>query len=307
MAQKNYERVILNKSFAAVAATTAAATTAAAAAAAPAPTAAAAAAAAVAPIVPMVRKVWMNFKNVAFSDRAAAKVMAAAMTAQRQIYGYLELYDSLIKYITFPHIEHLESLVRYCLSPNNRPIKDEDLAFVLSRVKCYERDGQISVKEFTNWINWINKMREMIDHMWNMFYETTWHGDYLLNSVSMTSTDAEKYLKGSPAYTFVLYWSHTCNGNLAVSYIKKNGEISHQLISYEEDEWVIKEDGKVPKIYPDLKGLIENCDEFQVFTGQVFTGNFQNKYNFPKQFMAPSLQKGNQMFALNAAKAADSP
>lgn len=295
MAQKNYERVTLNKSFAAAAAAPAAATTVAA--------PVAAAAATVAPIVPKVRKVWMNYKKVAFSDPAAAKVIAAAMTAKRQIDGYLEYDYGLMKYITFPHIEHLESLVRYCLSRKNRPIEDEDLTFVLSRVTRYERDGQISVKEFINWINWIDNMREMIDNLWNMFYETTLYGDYLLNSFRMTSTDAEKALEGSPAYTFVLRWSHSSIGCIAVSYIKEDGTLSHLLISYEDDKWSIKEERKPqPEVYPCLKELIEKCAVFKVIAGP-----FPKENNLPKEFMAPSIYKGNQMLALNAVKAADSP
>ena len=287
MAQKNYERFIP---------TTDAAT----AAAAPATTAAAVTAA----IIPKVRKDWIRYPQVAFSDPAAAKVMAAAMTAKRQIDGYLEYNYGLMQHIAFPHIEHLKSLIRYCLSRKNRPIEDEDLAFVLSRVTRYERDSQISVKEFINWINWIDNMREMIDNLWNMFYETTLHGDYLLNSFRMTSTDAEKALEGSPAYTFVLRWSLSSIGCLAVSYIKKDGTLSHLLISYEEDRWSIKEEGKAqPEVYPCLKELIEKCAVFQ-----VIAGNFPKENNLPKEFMAPSLHKGNQMLALNnAEKAADSP
>lgn len=293
MAQKHYERFTPTTD----AATTAAATT-------------TAVVAAPAVIAPRIKPVWIGYPKIAFSDPAAAKVIAAAMTAKSQIDGYLEYNYGLMKHITFPHIEHLESLVRYCLSRKNRPIDNKDLEFVLSRVTRYERDGQISVKEFTNWINWIDKMREMIDNLLNMFYETTFHGEYLLNSFRMTSTDAENILKGSAAYTFVLRWSHSCNSMLSISYIKEDSTISHLLIEYTEVGWSLTEDGKKPEIYPDVKEMIEGCAVFQ-----VFAGDFPKENNFPKEFMAPSLHKGNQMFALNkaamaakaAAKAADSP
>jgi hypothetical protein len=226
------------------------------------------------------------------------------MTVKRQIDGYREYNYGLMKHITFPHIEHLKSLVCDCLSRENRPIDDEDLAFVLSKVTRYERDGQIGVKEFINWINWIDNMREMIDNLWNMFYETTFHGKYLLNSFRMTSTDAEKILKGSPAFTFVLRWSHSSIdylvGCLAVSYIKEDGTLSHLLISYEDGKWVIKEEGKAqPELYPCLKELIKGCAVFKVFAGK-----YPKEENFPKVCMAPSLHECNQIMA---AFAADSP
>ena len=304
MAQKHYERFTPATDAATV---PVAATTVAAAAAAP----VVAAPAAVAAIDPKVRTDWIHYPQVAFSDPASAKVIAAAMTAKRQIDDYLEYNYGLMKHIIFPHIEHLESLVRYCLSRENRPIDDEDLAFVLSRVTRYERDGQIGVKEFINWINWIDKMREMIDNLWNMFYETTFHGKYLLNSFRMRSTDAEKILEGSPAFTFVLRWSHSSIdylvGCLAVSYIKEDGTLSHLLISYEDGKWIIKEEGKAQhELYPCLKELIKGCKVFKVFAGK-----YPKEENFPKVCMAPSLHECNQMFALHkaemAAKAADSP
>jgi hypothetical protein len=247
--------------------------------------------------------VWIGYEKIAFSD--------SAMTAKRQIDDYREYNYGLMKHIIFPHIEHLKSLVCYCLSRENRPIDDEDLAFVLSKVTRYERDGQIGVKEFINWINWIDNMREMIDNLWNMFYETTFHGKYLLNSFRMTSTDAEKILEDSPAFTFVLRWSHSSIdylvGCLAVSYIKEDGKLSHLLISYEDGKWVIKEEGKAqPELYPCLKELIKGCKVFEVFAGK-----YPKEENFPKVCMAPSLHECNQMFALHkaamAAKAADSP
>ena len=291
MAQKHYERftpATYAATTAPVAATTVAATGAA-------PTAAAAATT-VATIAPRIKPVWIGYEKIAFSD--------SAMTAKRQIDDYREYNYGLMKHITFPHIENLESWVRYCLSRENRPIDDEDLAFVLSRVTRYERDGQIGVKEFINWINWIDKMREMIDNLWNMFYETTFHGKYLLNSFRMTSTDAEKILEDSPAFTFVLRWSHSSIdylvGCLAVSYIKEDGKLSHLLISYEDGKWVIKEEGKAqPELYPCLKELIKGCAVFKVFAGK-----YPKEQNFPKVCMAPSLHECNQIMA---AFAADSP
>jgi hypothetical protein len=240
--------------------------------------------------------VWIGYEKIAFSD--------SAMTAKRQIDDYREYNYGLMKHIIFPHIEHLKSLVCYCLSRENRPIDDEDLAFVLSKVTRYERDGQIGVKEFINWINWIDNMREMIDNLWNMFYETTFHGKYLLNSFRMTSTDAEKILEDSPAFTFVLRWSHSSIdylvGCLAVSYIKEDGKLSHLLISYEDGKWVIKEEGKAqPELYPCLKELIKGCAVFKVFAGK-----YPKEQNFPKVCMAPSLHECNQIMA---AFAADSP
>lgn len=290
MAQKHYERFTpaTYATTAPVAATTVAATGAA-------PTAAAAATT-VATIAPRIKPVWIGYEKIAFSD--------SAMTAKRQIDDYREYNYGLMKHIIFPHIEHLKSLVCYCLSRENRPIDDEDLAFVLSKVTRYERDGQIGVKEFINWINWIDNMREMIDNLWNMFYETTFHGKYLLNSFRMTSTDAEKILEDSPAFTFVLRWSHSSIdylvGCLAVSYIKEDGKLSHLLISYEDGKWVIKEEGKAqPELYPCLKELIKGCAVFKVFAGK-----YPKEQNFPKVCMAPSLHECNQIMA---AFAADSP
>ena len=305
MAQKHYERFMPTTDAATtapVAATTVAATGAVAAAAAP---------TTVAAIAPRIKPVWIGYEKIAFSDPPRAKVIAAAMTVKRQIDDYREYNYGLMKHIIFPHIEHLKSLACYCLSRENRPIDDEDLAFVLSKVTRYERDGQIGVKEFINWINWIDKMREMIDNLLNMFYETTFHGKYLLNSFRMTSTDAEKILEGSPAFTFVLRWSHSSIdylvGCLAVSYIKEDGTLSHLLISYEDGKWAIKEEGKAqPELYPCLKELIKGCKVFEVFAGK-----YPKEENFPKVCMAPSLHECNQMLAAKAAAmasfAADSP
>ena len=305
MAQKHYERFMPTTDAATVVTPVAAAATDAVGA------AATTVAAAVAAIAPKVRNDLIHYPQVAFSDPARAKVIAAAMTAKRQIDDYREYNYGLMKHIIFPHIEHLKSLACYCLSRENRPIDDEDLAFILSKVTRYERDGQIGVKEFINWINWIDKMREMIDNLWNMFYETTFHGYYLLNSFRMTSTDAEKILEGSPAFTFVLRWSHSSIdylvGCLAVSYIKEDGKLSHLLISYEDGKWAIKEEGKAqPELYPCLKELIKGCKVFEVFAGK-----YPKEENFPKVCMAPSLHECNQIMAAKAAAmasfAADSP
>ena len=241
-----------------------------------------------------------DYERVTLNESLAPAATATTLTPEIEqvapiseadwIKYYRDFDYGLMLCIVFPDIMLLQSLVIWCLSRKNRPIENEDLAFVLFMVTRYKRDGQIGVKEFINWINWIDGMREMIDNLQNMFYETTWHGEYLLNCFRMTSTDAENALEGSPEYTIVLRWSLSSIGCLAVSYIKKGGKISHLLIKYTKYGWSIAEDGKEPEIYPDLKELIEKCDEFGAFVR-----------GYPKEYMAPSHYKANQMIEINKA------
>lgn len=204
------------------------------------------------------------------------------------IQHYLAISDSVITLPTFDEMKAVFDYCAYLVNYTRHVITQPTYDMLYQRIVQLSIDGYISVDNVLIRLNYVAQVPKMYKFMGNLANETDDDGNFLIQPLEFSASQAEFALTGSTPKTFILRFSHSLTNTFAASYVSDENHVKHVLITLVPGGVSIKEDEKpVEEIYPCLKEIIEKCRVFQRF--RTLSGYY------PKQFMAPSLYKRNCM------------
>jgi hypothetical protein len=203
------------------------------------------------------------------------------------IQHYLAISDSVIKLPSFADMKIVFDYCAHLVNYTRHVVTQPTYELLYNRIVQLSIDDYISLDNVIIRLNYVAQLPNMYKFMRNLANETDDEGNFLIQPLEFSSSDAELALTGSTPKTFIIRFSHSFAKTFAASYVSDENSVKHVLIRLVEGGVSIKEEEKpVEEIYPCLKEIIEKCRVFQRFL--TLSGYY------PKQFMAPSLYKRNR-------------